>query len=55
MELKINNESEKSRYGQIKKWTSQKGLKLYFDISTINNIRYALHPSFLNLGWVGKN
>ena len=45
-----NPDTDKSKNGQVKK-----GLKLYFDISSINNIRYALHPSFLNIGWVGKN
>lgn len=49
--MKVKNpDTDKSKNEQVKK-----GLKLHFDISSINNIRYGLHPSFLNLGWVGGN
>ena len=49
--MKVKNpDTDTSKNGQVKN-----GLKLYFDISTINNIRYGLRSSFLNLGWVGKN
>lgn len=49
--MKVKNpDTDTSKNGQV-----QKVLKLYFDISSINNIRYALRSSFLNIRWVGKN
>lgn len=49
--MKVKNpDTDTSKNGPVKN-----GLKLYFDISSINNIRYALRSSFLNTRWVGKN
>ena len=49
--MKVKNpDTDKSKNEQVKKV-----LKLYLNISSINNIRYALRSSFLNIRWVGKN
>ena len=49
--MKVKNpDTDKSKNEQVKKV-----LKLHFEVSQINNIRYALRSSFLNIRWVGKN